>query len=74
MMAVEYCARGHHYVDLDYNVEGVYINLEFVCWDHMTDIEQEVSEGSDFDGEFTKKQLATIARMEKEDPRGQEGP
>lgn len=43
-MAVEMCHRGHHLVDLDWNVEGVYIDLEYVCWDHMTDEEQEAEE------------------------------
>ena len=44
-MAVEYCHRGDHYVDLDWNVEGRYFDLEWCCWDHLTDKEQE-EEGS----------------------------
>ncbi len=40
-MAVEYCHRGGHYVDLDYHVEGAYINGEWVCWEHLTDKEAE---------------------------------
>ena len=41
-MAVEYCHRGDHYIDLDYNVEGCYNKkLQWVCFDCMTDEEAE---------------------------------
>ena len=41
-MAVEYCHRGDHCVDLDRNVEGFYDeNNEWVCEAHMTDEEME---------------------------------
>ena len=40
-MAVEYCHRGHHYIDLDYNVEGHYFGFEWCCWEHLTPDEQE---------------------------------
>ena len=40
-MAVEYCHRGGHYVDLDQNVEGRYFGTEWCCWDCLTDAEAE---------------------------------
>lgn len=48
-MAVEYCHRGDHLVDLDYNCEGTYLFEEpsdfiarrWCCWDHLTAEEQE---------------------------------
>ena len=41
-MAVEYCHRGGHYIDLDYHVEGKYVNgTEWCCWEHLTEDEQE---------------------------------
>ena len=52
-MAVEYYHRGGHYIDLDYHVEGEYIKhetcspqgkivtMEWCCWEHLTDEEQE---------------------------------
>jgi len=45
-MSVEYCHRGDHYVDLDYDCEGAYINLEWCCWEHLTDEEQEKEENN----------------------------
>jgi len=45
-MAIEYCARGDHYFDLDWYSEGEYIDLEFCCWDCLTEEEQEASENS----------------------------
>ena len=51
-----------------------YPNGDYTCWDHLTDAGQEMVNDGDVDGEFTPSQLATIARMEAEDPRGQEGP
>ena len=46
-MAVEYCHRGDHYVDLDINCEGKYIGNEWVCWEHLTEEEQEKLELED---------------------------
>lgn len=40
-MAVEYCHRGDHYVDLDWNCEGHYFGTEWCCWSHLTEEEQE---------------------------------
>lgn len=37
-MSIEYCARGHHQVDTDYE-EGEYIDGEFVCDLHLTNQE-----------------------------------
>ncbi len=65
-MAVVYCRGGDHYVDLDYNVEGMFFpDFSYTCWDHLTEAEQDIAENGDCDGEFTPKQVATIARMEK---------
>ena len=40
-MAVQYCHRGGHYVDLDVDSEGAYLKGEWVCWNCLTDEEAE---------------------------------
>ena len=40
-MSVVYCHRGHHYIDMDFDCEGAEIDGEWVCWDHLTDKEQQ---------------------------------
>ena len=46
-MAVEYCHRGGHYIDLDYNCEGRYFGTEWCCYDCMTDAEAEAMEADE---------------------------
>jgi len=45
-MSIVYCSRGHHYIDTDYDCEGLEIAGEWTCWDHLTDEEQEENENS----------------------------
>ena len=44
-MAVERCNRCDKMIDLDWNSEGIYIDLEFVCGNCLTDEEIEEMEG-----------------------------
>ena len=58
-MAVEYCHRGDHYIDLDKNVEGKYLDnngiLEWCCWDCLTDEEVEQDERKEEFETFVRK-------------------
>jgi hypothetical protein len=50
-MPVEYCHTGDHYVDLDHDNDGAYLNgTGYCCWNHMTDeqhAEQEAQESQE---------------------------
>ena len=44
-MAVEYCHTGNHYIDLDWNCDGKYIeNNEWICGDCIEQMEEKSGE------------------------------
>ena len=54
-MAIEYCHRGGHYVDLDKDCEGQYFDLEWCCWDCLTDEEVEQEDKKEEFDAFVRK-------------------
>jgi len=59
-MAIEYCHRGGHYVDLDKDCEGQYLSVgdnrqEWCCWDCLTDEEVEQEDKKEEFDAFVRK-------------------